>query len=80
MATQMIETCDVCGEDVRHLSFNGGTWVYRGRFRKGGWFYKGHEERPPGGTIAICLDCWRQLGQAVRDRRAAESQEEAPDA
>jgi hypothetical protein len=72
MSAETIERCDVCREDLRHLSFNGGTSVYRGRFRHGGWFWKGREEkREPSGQISICSQCWHALGQAVRAARAA---------
>lgn len=71
MSVERVETCDVCGEDVERLSFNGGTRIYRGRFRRGGWFWKGTEEREPKGDISICSECWRALGAAVREAREA---------
>lgn len=75
MATETTEYCDICGEDTRYLSFRGGTRVYRGHFKEGGWFWKGREDEPLKGTVAICSECWRAVGRAVREAREARTTE-----
>lgn len=69
MSIETIERCDCCGEDVRSLSFAGGTSVYRKQVKRGGWFWKGKEEKPGESWETVCSDCWQAIGRAVRDAR-----------
>lgn len=78
MATETIERCDICGEDTHHLSFKGGTRVYRGKFKESGWFWKGSEDKPPKGDIAICSECWFAVRRAVQNARDARATSTPP--